>query len=117
MDRAATSKVETTHQCGPTVGVPGPAGDGVVDNGFPYEHEDHHWTELATFGNGTSCDDNAREVLGLGKILLGDEENWDIRDRGEHELVYAVDDGRKAWRALNGSIESILQPKVHCAKE
>lgn len=58
MDRSTTSKVETTEFERPAVGVPSPAGDGVVDDGFPYEHEDEDWTKFATFSNGTDCDDH-----------------------------------------------------------
>ena len=61
MDRGTTSKVETTELCRPAIGVPSPTGDGVIDDGFPYEHEDEHGPKFATFGNGTSRDHDARE--------------------------------------------------------
>lgn len=62
VDGSPTSKVETTELERPAVGVPSPAGDGVVDDGFPYEHEDEDWTKFATFSNGTDCDDDTREI-------------------------------------------------------
>lgn len=40
VDGGTTSKVETAHLEGPTLGVPGPEGNRVVDNGGPDEDED-----------------------------------------------------------------------------
>lgn len=36
----------------PPIGVPCPAGDGVVDDGGPYEDEDHNWAETTAFSDG-----------------------------------------------------------------
>jgi len=88
VDRGTTRKVETTELERPAVGVPSPAGDGIVDDRFPYEHKDEHWSEFATFSNGTGCDDDS--------------------DRCEHELVDTEDDGRNANRTDGRSIECIL---------
>lgn len=40
VDGGSTCKIETTHFEDPAGGVPGPAGDGIVDDGGPDEHED-----------------------------------------------------------------------------
>ena len=50
MHRCATCKVQTTHSKGPSLRVPGPAGDRVVDDGGPDEDEDEHGSETGTFG-------------------------------------------------------------------
>lgn len=41
MHRSTTGEVETTHDINPSVRVPGPASDRIVDDRGPYEHEDH----------------------------------------------------------------------------
>jgi hypothetical protein len=49
VDRTATCKVQSAHYVGPAVGVPCPAGNGVVDDGGP----DLRWRRLGTgFGRG-----------------------------------------------------------------
>lgn len=58
MDGCSTSKVKAPHLEDPTGGVPGPACDGVVDDGGPDEHVDDTWKHSATFGNSSNsqCD-------------------------------------------------------------
>lgn len=46
---SSSGKVETTHDEGPTVGIPGPVGNRVVDDGRPDEDEHHCGTEAAAF--------------------------------------------------------------------
>ena len=111
MDRCTTSKVETPHHGGPAFWVPSPASDGVVDNCFPYEHKDDHWSEFSTFSNGTSCEHDAREIRKLSSFSWMTVRNGHIRDCRKHELVHAMDDHRDA---TEGRIQSILQREVIC---
>lgn len=56
VDRGSTSKVETAEDERPTVGVPGPAGDWVVDDCGPDEHKGKERAKATAFGNCTDCD-------------------------------------------------------------
>ncbi len=59
------SKVETSHLGNPACGVPGPAGNGVVDERGPDEHENHAGEHAAAFGNCAYCEgDPARNQYG-----------------------------------------------------
>lgn len=55
----AAGEVEPAHDGGPAVGVPGPAGDCVVDDGGPDEDEDHEGAEAGAFGDGADGEDGA----------------------------------------------------------
>lgn len=48
VDGRTTGKVETTQLEGPAVGVPGPVGDGIVDDGGPDEDEDQAGQKTAS---------------------------------------------------------------------
>ena len=54
VDGSSTGKVEPAEDEGPAVGVPCPAGDGVVHDGRPDEDEDHYGAKLAPFGDGAN---------------------------------------------------------------
>jgi hypothetical protein len=56
MNRGSASKVQTTHLVDPARGVPGPARDGVVDDGCPDEHVDDAGEHASSFGDGTNCE-------------------------------------------------------------
>ena len=68
-----TCEIETTHDKGPTVGVPGPAGNGVVHERGPHEDEENDGAKVGTFSKAANSEHR--------------------RNGGEHELVDAVDDG------------------------
>lgn len=53
VDGRTTSKVEAAHLEGPAVGVPGPVGDGVVDDGGPDEDEDQTGQQAAAVSSGS----------------------------------------------------------------
>ena len=57
MDGGAAGEVESAEDEGPAVGVPGPAGDGVVDDCGPDEDEDGDGTQAGVFGEGADCED------------------------------------------------------------
>jgi hypothetical protein len=58
MHGGSASKVQTTHLVDPARGVPGPARDGVVDDGCPDEHVNDTGEHASSFGDGTNgeCD-------------------------------------------------------------
>lgn len=55
---STTSKVETSELEHPTGWVPGPAGNGVVDDGGPDEHEDDARKHAATLSNSANSKSN-----------------------------------------------------------
>ena len=55
VDRSSSGKVESTESVGPAVGVPCPAGEGVVDTGCRDKDEDEDVDELTMIGDGTYC--------------------------------------------------------------
>lgn len=54
MHGSSASKVQTAHFIGPSRSVPGPAGDGVVDECGPDEHVDDAWEDPASFSNSSN---------------------------------------------------------------
>lgn len=63
-DRASTGIVHDTIFESPTVGVPGPTGNGVVDQGGPEERPDEEGHESASLGDST-CHDGSRDTTEL----------------------------------------------------
>lgn len=53
VDRRAPGEVETAHLVAPSQRAPGPAGDRIVNEGGPDEHEDDAGKHPAALGNGT----------------------------------------------------------------
>lgn len=60
MDGAAAGEVVVGELGEPAVGVPGPVGDGIVDDGGPDEHEDDGGEHAAAISN--SADGEGRTV-------------------------------------------------------
>lgn len=58
VDRSTTSEVEATQLEDPTGRIPGPASDGIVDDGSPDEHEDDAGQHATTFSNSTDSESN-----------------------------------------------------------
>ena len=75
MHGPATSKVQSTEDVEPAVGVPGPVGDGAVADSAPAEAEDDGGEDTASF-EGASDHDHGGTA-------------------GEHEFVEAEDDVRE----------------------
>lgn len=63
VDRGSSCKVETSKDEGPAVGVPGPAGDRVVDDGGPDEDEDKNGAKTATLSDGTDSEGSTRSRI------------------------------------------------------
>ena len=62
MDRGATSEVETAHEQGPTIGVPGPVGNRIVDNRCPDEDENIGGKHAAAVGGSANSEGRARRA-------------------------------------------------------
>lgn len=92
----ATSKVVAGEVEQPTVTVPGPVGNGVVDNGRPEEHEDHGREDTATISNGTNSEGRTVQ-LAFPLALFGERYS---RNAGKHALVKAQQDIRKERRSI-----------------
>lgn len=63
VDGGSSGEVQATELEDPTRGIPGPAGDGVVDDGGPAEHVDDAGQDPASFGNGTYSERDAAHVI------------------------------------------------------
>ena len=59
MDWSATCKIETAELVDPPTWVPGPTGDGVVDDRAPDEHEDNARQHAAAFSYGADGEGHA----------------------------------------------------------
>lgn len=92
VDGRAAGKVESAHDKAPAGGVPGPARDGIVDEGAPDKDEDCDGAETATL-----CETTEGEHGG---------------DGGEHELVDAKDEGGDTGAAHRRLVEDALESKV-----
>lgn len=88
----AAGKVEAAHLVAPARGVPGPAGDGVVDDGGPDEHEDDAGEHAPALGDG---------ARGQGD-----------GDGREHALVDGEQQVRDARRPYRGPREHVPEAKV-----
>jgi len=73
VDRSTTGEIETSENKHPTVWVPCPAGDGIIDNGCPYEDEDAARKHSSSFSGsadgkcGSNCCEHTLED-GEGEI-------------------------------------------------
>lgn len=84
--------VDLPKNKGPTGGVPGPAGEGAVDNGEPCKEEDHDGANLGAFRETTDGEDRS--------------------DHGKAALVTGEKKSRDAARASRGCLENTLEAKV-----
>lgn len=66
VDGAASGEVVRGELEEPAVGVPGPVGDGVVDDGGPDEHEDDGGEHAATVGDGTDGEGGTVNIILVG---------------------------------------------------
>ncbi len=81
----AAGEIEATELVHPAGRVPGPAGDGVVDDGRPDEYEDYAGEHAAAVGGGTNGEGGTRGGFSKLSRKLGTEGH--IRDGCEHALV------------------------------
>lgn len=92
MDRGATGKVKTTHVEGPAGAVPGPASNGIIDDGGPDEGEDHGGQDATTLSGSTNGEGNG--------------------DGGEHALVNSKHEIGDLARSDRGGTENIAESNV-----
>ena len=95
VDRRASCKVETTHTVGPSVRVPVPACDGVVNNRRPDEHEDHARKHATTLGDCTNGNGNPTATSASRRV----QNTNNLRDCCKHALVYREQEIRNAITA------------------
>lgn len=90
----STCEIKASMLVRPTVGVPGPASNGIINDCRPDKNEHYGRTETPVFCKGTNGEHG--------------------RDSGEHELVDAEHQGRDL-RAPNGGLEkNALKAEVAC---
>lgn len=88
----AAGEIQAAHLERPPGGVPRPAGDGVVDDRGPDEHED----------------DAGQHAAALGDGARGERD----RDGAEHALVHGEEQVRDAARADRRPREDVLEAEV-----
>ena len=110
MNRCSAGKVEATHLEDPTRGVPGPAGDGIVDKGRPNEHVDDARQHASTLCYCTNGKSNTGIRSALMKVDAEDEIY--VRDSGEHALVHTEHQVRNSRASNRWSTKDIHQTKV-----
>lgn len=92
MHRGTTGKVQPAHLIAPTTGVPCPAGNWVVNNSGPDEHEDDTGQHAATLGNGSGGESDGNGA--------------------EHALVDGEEQIRETGRADGWTGEYVLEAEV-----
>ena len=109
MHRGATSEVETSELEDPARGIPGPAGDRIIDNRGPDEDEDYACEHAAAVGSGSDGEGRARKSLLAGCKM---EEEKNVRDSCEHALVESVQQIRDLWTAHTWLCKDIVEAKI-----
>lgn len=111
VDGAAAGEVVAGQVEEPAVGVPGPVGDGVVDDGGPDEDEDDGGEHAAAISNGTDGE-GGTVVLLIQKRFPGNSgECSNLRDGSKHSLVETEENIWQHGRAIglsNGLHETKL---------
>jgi len=75
VDRGTSSEIKTSHKVRPTVSVPGPASNGIIDDGGPDEDKDNHRKNTSTLGSSTnskSRGNGSKHALVNSKDQIGD---------------------------------------------
>jgi hypothetical protein len=92
MDGSSSGEIEASHDEAPAGGVPGPACDGVIDEGGPDKDKECNGTHAATLCETTEGEHGS--------------------DGSEHELVDAKNKGGDADAAHGGLVEDTFEGKV-----
>lgn len=107
MNGTASSKVVAGKVEEPAIGVPGPVGDGVVDDGGPKEHEDDGGEDTTSISNGTDCKSRTGDVRTVNcQVFEGNSRNG-----SEHALVQTKENIRESGRAI-GLSEGVHKTKL-----
>jgi len=115
-----SSEVEAAHFEGPTGGIPGPAGDRVVDYGGPDKHEDDTWKHTAPV---CCCTDGERGTVVLLVLILDPFPPYEVRsgernregnarNSREHALINRKQQIRDPRTAYTGSTQDIPKANV-----
>lgn len=70
VDGSATCEIETTQDEDPTIGVPGPARNGIIDNGCPDKDEDTAWEHASSL----CCGANSKRGCNCSEHTLENSE-------------------------------------------
>ena len=114
MDRSAAGEIEAVVRINPSLWVPGPAGDRVIDNCGPDEHVNdagQYATPLSNGANGESdTGDQSTRVSLTGLVCR--RVDGDLRDTSEHALVNGEEQIGNARSANTGPGEDTLEAEV-----
>jgi len=97
MDGGSAGEVEAAELEDPAAGVPGPAGDRVIDDGGPDEHEDEggqHTAALCGSADGEGDGDAGEHALVDGEHQVGDlcgADGGGAEDVAEADVVHIAD--------------------------
>src|ERR1700677_2153456 len=91
MHWCASCKVEYTKNVRPTVPIPCPARDRVINDCRPYEYEDQSGSKTPAFCYSTDCDHMATKEHSIWANVAV---RMHIRDCSEHQLVDTENDRR-----------------------
>ena len=72
VNRSSSSKIETSKNVRPSVGVPCPAGKRIVDNGCPNENKNEGGSQTTTFSDGTNSESSTKFGASDGKMEIRD---------------------------------------------
>jgi hypothetical protein len=113
VDGSTTGEVETAHLERPALRVPGPVGNGVVDDGGPDEHENDAGQHAATVSSSANSErgpkGNALATLFVSNNQIPKLRN--IRESREHALVEAEEEVRQGTSNREVA-ENALETKV-----
>lgn len=117
VDGRTTGKVETSELVGPSVGVPGPVGNRVVDDCRPDKHKDNGGEHSAAISCGTDSEGRTVSVrlcqhFRFPKAFLLRNTRSDIRDGSEHALEQAEQQVRDLCASHTGLAQHIHETKV-----
>lgn len=73
---SSTGEIEAAELVDPSRRVPRPAGNRIIDDGGPDEHEDESWQNATALGSGADREGNCNACEHA--LVDGEEEVWDL---------------------------------------
>ena len=121
VDGGTTGIVKTSEFVYPACRVPCPAGNGVVDDGAPDEHEDNTGEHAATLGDSTDCESNTNcedivSVISFAVLTLCNTHvmaanmPWKMANRRSGTLLLPTDGAARTLRKPKFSRSPIYLP-------
>ena len=95
MDRSTTSEIETAQLVYPTIGIPSPAGNGIVDDRCPDKDENdarEHATTLSYSADGESRSDGSEHTLENCEEKIGNIAALLSQNTLETEVIEVTDE-------------------------